>query len=53
MILGFMLGRFTGNQEGWHMSDESLGPGTVLNDGLGDWRFRFIQKIQRGIASKY
>ena len=30
------------------MGDEPNDPSTVLNDGLGDWRFREIHKIQRG-----
>src|SRR5689334_3299021 len=30
------------------MTDRPSDPSTVLGDGLGDWRFRFIEKIQTG-----
>jgi hypothetical protein len=30
------------------LTDPLIDPSTVLDDGLGDWRFRAIDKIQRG-----
>jgi hypothetical protein len=47
VIVGLILRQATAQKVVADMNDQPSTPSAVLSDGLGDWRFRFVQNVMR------